>query len=435
VDRGRRDRLVRARHDRTADDERFVGAGDPDIGPDGPPIAGFRPDTVTRPAPITGSHSQQHYGAKVSFSYQFWRRVGLRVGRPRDPMLSAPLLLVVLIAVVAVATPRNLYFSRFLPVAPALAASMWPVAGTVAIGVLAIAVVLVAAGGDLPQASHLFTIAVIAAVTAAASYATHVRRQRERTLAEVRSVADTTQKVMLRTVPPCMGRIDIATLYLAAAAQARVGGDFYEALETAHGVRLIVGDVRGKGLPAVGVASGIVSCFREAAYDEPDLARLADRLELSMSRHLELLPDDGIEYFATALLAEIPDTGTDVRIVNCGHPPPLLLRSGEHVREVVPTVASPPINMAALVGEDYRADTLTFAAGDRMLFYTDGVSETRDRTGAFFPLTERAGRWAAQTPARLLADLHEDLVRFSHGRLDDDIAAVAVRARTADPSA
>ncbi|MFD8509262.1 PP2C family protein-serine/threonine phosphatase [Streptomyces sp. NPDC059687] len=363
----------------------------------------------------------------MNHSFRFRRAGSLR----EDLVLIAPLALTAIITVLAYVTPSNLYFSRFLALAPAFAASVWPVARTVAIGVLAAAidvVIAVTIGQMTEEHTYLFTLAVIACVTATAAYASHVRQQREQTLADVRAVADTTQKVLLRPVPQHLGRLDLETLYLAAAAQARVGGDFYEALETAHGVRLILGDVRGKGLPAVGMASAIVGCFREAAYDEPDLARLARRLDVSTSRYTTLLPGDKMEYFATALLAEIPDEGSVVQIVNLGHPPPLLFHAGA-VREVTPTAPSPPINMGALLsGEDYSIDTVLFTTEDQLLLYTDGVTETRGHTGAFFPLVQYAGLWDVDSPARLLEQLHRDLVDYSRGRLDDDIAAIAIRA-------
>ncbi|MFF3958903.1 PP2C family protein-serine/threonine phosphatase [Streptomyces sp. NPDC001890] len=351
-------------------------------------------------------------------------------------MRLVPLALIAIITVVAYVSPSNLHFSRFLSLAPVFAASVWPVVGTVAIGVLAAVidvVIAVTIGGVSVERTHLFTLAVIAGATAAAAFASHVRQQREQTLADVRSVAETTQKVLLRPMPHRLGRLDIEALYLAAAAQARVGGDFYEALETVHGVRMIIGDVRGKGLPAVGMASAVLGCFREAAYDEPDLARLARRLDVSTSRYTALLPDDRMEYFATALLVEIPDDGSAVGIVNLGHPPPLLLRAGT-VREVTPTAPSPPINMGALVEDGYRIDTFSFVIEDQLLLYTDGVTETRDHTGAFFPLVQHAGQWEAGSPSLLLEQLHSDLVRFSHDRLDDDIAAIAVRAAAGTPS-
>ncbi|MGW1259524.1 PP2C family protein-serine/threonine phosphatase [Streptomyces sp. NPDC002513] len=370
----------------------------------------------------------------MNYSGQFWRRAGsLREGL----VLLAPLVLTAIITVVSFVTPSHLHFSRFLSLAPAFAASVWPVAGTVAIGVIAAAinvVIAMAIGHTGQERTYLFTLAVIAGVTAAAACASHVRQRQEQTLADVRSVAEATQKVLLRPMPHRLGRLDIEALYLAAAAQARVGGDFYEALETAHGVRLIIGDVRGKGLPAVGTASAIMGCFREAAYDEPDLARLARRLDVSMGRYTALLHRDQPEYFATALLAEIPDDGSAVEIVNCGHPPPLLFSAGE-VREVTPTAPSPPINMGALIEGDYRIDTVSFASEDQLLLYTDGVSETRDHTGAFFPLVQHAGQWDADSPSQLLEQLHRDLLRYSRGRLGDDIAAIAIRAAATTASA
>ncbi|MFF8919196.1 PP2C family protein-serine/threonine phosphatase [Streptomyces sp. NPDC015032] len=363
----------------------------------------------------------------MNYSGRFWLRAG---GLREELALLAPLALTAIITVLAFVTPSNVRFSRFLSVAPALAASVWLVVGTVAIGVLAAVidvVIAVTVGHPGGSQTYLFTFAVITGVTAAAAYASHVRQQREQTLADVRSVAETTQKVLLRPMPHRLGRLDIEVLYRAAAAQACVGGDFYEALETAHGVRLIIGDVRGKGLPAVGMASAIVGCFREAAYDEPDLARLARRLDVSTSRYTTLMPGDQTEYFATALLVEIPGDGSAVEIVNCGHTPPLLFGAGA-IREVIPTAPSPPINMGALLGEDYRIDTVPFADKDQLLLYTDGVTETRDHTGTFFPLVQHAGQWDAGSPSRLLEQLHRDLVHYSRGRLNDDIAAIAVRA-------
>ncbi|MGW5589419.1 SpoIIE family protein phosphatase [Streptomyces sp. NPDC003857] len=69
-----------------------------------------------------------------------------------------------------------------------------------------------------------------------------------------------------------------------------------------------------------------------------------------------------------------------------------------------------------------------FTTEDQLLLYTDGVTETRGHTGAFFPLVQYAGLWDVDSPSRLLEQLHRDLVDYSRGRLDDDIAAIAIRA-------
>lgn len=97
------------------------------------------------------------------------------------------------------------------------------------------------------------------------------------------------------------------------------------------------------------------------------------------------------------------------------------------VRVLEPSAASPPLNLADLIGDRYFVDTHAFAAGDQLLLYTDGVTETRDRTGAFFPLPEWLLRQSPAAPRELLDRLHRELVRYSGGRLEDDIAALAVR--------
>jgi len=233
------------------------------------------------------------------------------------------------------------------------------------------------------------------------------------------------KRVLLRPVPRRLGQVSIETLYLSAAAEARIGGDLYEAVRTAHAVRLLIGDVRGKGLLAVETAAAMLGAFREAAHDESDLADVARRVEKSMSRRAdELAGSDAAERFVTAVFAEIPDHEPVVRIVNCGHPPPLLI-SRDAVTELSPADPSPPINLGLLAGDDYHTGTSPFHPGEQLLLYTDGVTDTRDRNGAFYPLTERIRPWTALPPRELLDHLHEDLLAYGDGHLDDDTAALA----------
>jgi serine phosphatase RsbU (regulator of sigma subunit) len=337
-------------------------------------------------------------------------------------------LVTVLIAGVAFATPREIAFSRLLPAAPALAAAVWPVLPTVLLGAFCF-LIMICISFVHPDLGTPYTAAAIAAVTLAAAYASHLRLQREETLFQVRLVADAAQKVLLRPLPHRIRDIEIESLYLAAQEQARIGGDLYEVADTPYGLRLLIGDVRGKGLSAVGAAAAVINCFRENAYDQPELEGLINRLQITMTRYSAAIPaDDQQEHFATALIIEVPYGGGDVRVLNCGHPPPVFVQSGE-VRVLEPTVPSTPLNLAALLGNNYFVDTIAFAPGDQMLLYTDGVTETRDPGGTFFPLPEWMRRHRADQPRELLNQLHTDLLRYSGGRLDDDIAALAVRYR------
>ena len=343
-------------------------------------------------------------------------------------MLLSPVLVTILITGLAASTPREIAFSRLLPAAPALAAALWPVLPTVLLGTFCL-LVMIGLGFVYSDLGTPYTAAAIAAVTLAAAYASHLRLQREETLFQVRLVADAAQKVLLRPLPHRVRDVEIESLYLAAQEQARIGGDFYEAADTPYGVRLLIGDVRGKGLSAVGAASAVTNCFRENAYDQPDLRAIVGRLQITVSRYSAAVPaDDRTEHFATALIAEIPHGGRHVSILNCGHPPPVFLRGGE-VQVLEPTLASTPLNLSALLGDHYHVDTTAFLPGDQMLLYTDGVTETRDRAGEFFPLADWARRHNQATPRELLDRLHADLFHYAGGRLDDDIAALAVRYR------
>ncbi|MGW1953315.1 PP2C family protein-serine/threonine phosphatase [Streptomyces sp. NPDC001920] len=346
-------------------------------------------------------------------------------GRWEAARLS-PVILTVLIAGLAFSTPREIAVSRLLPAAPALAAAMWPVLPTILLGAFCL-LTMVSLSFFYTDLGTQYTSAAIIAVTLAAAYASHVRIQREEILFQVRLVADAAQKVLLRPLPRRIEDVEIESLYLAAQEQARIGGDFYEAIGTPHGVRLLIGDVRGKGLSAVGAASAVISCFREAAYDEPDLKGIIHRLETTVTRHSAAFPaHDQPEHFATALLAEIPHAGGRVRLLNCGHPPPLIAHCGK-VRVLEPTTTSPPLNLAGLIGDRYWVDSVALAPGDQLLLYTDGVSETRDHAGQFFPLQEWMQQQGPRPPRELLDRLHRDLLQHGGGKLDDDIAALALR--------
>ncbi|MEV7542550.1 PP2C family protein-serine/threonine phosphatase [Streptomyces sp. NPDC089915] len=169
--------------------------------------------------------------------------------------------------------------------------------------------------------------------------ALHIRRRLIAELRRSREIARATQRVLLRPLP---GRIDglaLCAAQLSASRGAAVGGDLYEAVPTAYGVRMVIGDVRGHGLPALGAAAAVLGSFREAAYDEPSLGGVLLRMERSLRRHLRAEPAaSGGEEFVTVLLLQIAPDNT-VLALNCGHPWPYLLRRAA-VRE--PCGAFPP---------------------------------------------------------------------------------------------
>jgi len=263
------------------------------------------------------------------------------------------------------------------------------------------------------------TVLAVAGVTAAGVLASRARRCRERELAQARLVAEAAQKVVLRPVPRQAGPVRLAARYLSACCGARVGGDLYEVVTTADCVRLIVGDAQGKGLPAVQSAAAVLGVFREAAHEENSLEAIVSRIETSLARQL------GDEQFVTAILAEVSADGTKIELLGCGHPAPLLLGPARP-QFIGLDEGSLPLGLGQLANTPRIPVTIAFEPGDALLFYTDGTSEARNKTGAFFPLADSAAVRAAPDPATLADRLGDEVVRYVGHAPDDDMALLVI---------
>ncbi|AEW92625.1 MULTISPECIES: PP2C family protein-serine/threonine phosphatase [Streptomycetaceae] len=272
---------------------------------------------------------------------------------------------------------------------------------------------------DVATVVHATSAATVLAVTVTSAATVALVAARERELTDVRNVAEAAQRALLRPVASRIGRVRIAVRYRAAAAEARIGGDVYEAMTTPYGVRLLLGDVQGKGLPAVETAADVLGVYREAARAEPDLAVVAGRIDAALVRR------PVCEDFVTAVLVTVPLDDAPVVVVNCGHPPPMLRRDGR-VSEVEPPGHAPPLALLTLAGGGYRARPLALPDGGTLLLYTDGVSEARDAGGRFYPLAERLAALPAADPDALLDALLADVDRHTGGRLADDVAVLAL---------
>ncbi|MFB7512551.1 PP2C family protein-serine/threonine phosphatase [Streptomyces sp. NPDC056144] len=349
-------------------------------------------------------------------------RTQLNLGR------ALPFVVIVLASVADVATPDEDRFERLLVVAPALAAVTWSVRGTIQIGLLAMIVraLLTFDRGEalFPElvASELF----LALVTAAAAWVSRVRTRYEQDLREVTAVAEVVQRVVLRPLSPRLDRFELHLLYVAAAAKARIGGDFYEAVRVPGAVRVMLGDVQGKGLGAVETASVLLGSFRARVAEAPDLPALADSLDEGLVGYGGWDPEsDAAERFATVVLVEFPDDRDVARLLSCGHPAPLV-QHGTEVSTVDFSDPSLPVNLAGLAENRHHVEEIPFGPGDRLLLFTDGVSETRDRAGTFYPLETRMRGWVREPAADLPGMLHKDLAAYGGGGLDDDVAALLV---------
>lgn len=238
-----------------------------------------------------------------------------------------------------------------------------------------------------------------------------LRASREGRLARMTVIAETAQRAVLRSIPTAIGSVGLSARYVSAAAEALVGGDLYEVAATPFGVRVIVGDVRGKGLEAVQTAAAVLGAFRAVAFTEPDLAALSRTIDETLTRFV------GEEEFVTAIVGEFH--GDRVTLANCGHHPPLIVTGREFA--MVDT-GEPTLPLG--LGSDPGLTEHPWPRGARMLFYTDGLVEARDRSGEFFPLDDYAVEIGQGTVEEALDRLVEHLVEYAGHRMRDDLALV-----------
>ncbi|EYT82387.1 protein phosphatase [Streptomyces sp. Tu 6176] len=352
--------------------------------------------------------------------------------RWRHALLLTAVVLVGLITVFDIVTPSDIVLGPLLVIAPAITAWAEGPWTTGCVGALAVAAqAFIGWRSDLLLSRNLLVQVVALALLSVLIVALClVRDRRRRELAQVRSVAEAAQRVLLWPLPQRLGPVRLASLYLAAEDEASIGGDLYAAARTGGGARLMIGDVRGKGLPAIGEAALLLGAFREAAHQHTALPSLAASLERSVTRYLaDFEPEEESgERFVTALLLEVPDDDPVVRMTSCGHVAPLLL--GPDGRVSIPDLSpAPPLGVGLTAPGGSTVDVLPFGPGDTLLLYTDGVVEARDRRGVFYPLAERAAQWAGSAPQALLDHVRRDLIAHTGGRLGDDVAMIAVRRR------
>ena len=330
-------------------------------------------------------------------------------------LAALPFAVVVAVAVTDVLAGPGVGFLPVLSLGPALAAISRRPLPTALIGTLTLGLGVLLAFYDNLASSRRGTIALvtIAGVTLAGVIASAGRRRRERELANFKTIAEAAQQILLRPVPSRIPPVEVAVRYVSAAASARIGGDLYEVISVGGGVRLIIGDVLGKGLSAARTAAVVLGAFREAAYDALDLVHIAARIEAALEHQ------EAEEEFVTAVLAQIDADGSRVEILNCGHPPPLLVRDGAITAAESPET-SLPLGLGSLNPVVREPCAIPFKYGDRLLFYTDGISEARDKQGTFYPLEQSGAFLKAPDPGVALDRLSEDVLHHvGHALLDD----------------
>lgn len=245
------------------------------------------------------------------------------------------------------------------------------------------------------------------------------RRGAEDAESRARGLAQTLQQSFVPPLPPEVPGLDIAGAYRPAGDGSEVGGDFYDVFQVNTGEWIIaVGDVCGKGVEAAVLTSFVRHTLRALAVERDDPSEILRALNTALLAH-------GSDRFCTVVVLRLLRDGDDwlVKISSGGHPLPLLVDADGGIAEVgaagslVGVLAHPQL-------DDERR---IVGVGDRLVIYTDGVTEARGTTGLFgldgvVDLLGHAGTSAAAVTDALL----EGVLDFQDGQARDDIAIVTV---------
>ncbi len=221
---------------------------------------------------------------------------------------------------------------------------------------------------------------------------------------------------------------EIASLFQPAR---QVGGDFYDAFPTAEGaIALVVADVCDKGVGAALYMALFRSLIRSHAelHGSTTLALPAARSVVALTNDYIARTHGRSNMFATVFFGLLDPATGDLAWVNGGHEPPVLRRASGGIERLPPT--GPAVGM--LPDAAFSARRSVLEPGDLLLAFTDGVTEERDASGAFFG-EDRLARLAADpapSAADVLARIERDLRAF-RGDTDpsDDVTVLAVRRR------
>ncbi|MFB8036528.1 PP2C family protein-serine/threonine phosphatase [Streptomyces sp. NPDC056004] len=359
------------------------------------------------------------------------RRRGKPVGggaRTRRFVRMLPALMILGGLVFDALTPPTFTAIPLFVAAPLIAAPFFSLASTIRTAVASMLAVIALRlyTSSLPEAVPLIELLTLATVSVLAVVINGVVRRGNEQLASARYIAETAMRAVLPQPSDRIGGLHVAARYEAAQADEFVGGDLFAVADTPQGVRLVVGDVRGKGLDAVETVAVVIGAFREAAEQESSLEGVAGRLERALAREEARRGGlDVLEGFITAVLAEIPYGLPLVRIVNRGHPEPILLHPDGALEVLKPSVPALPIGMGLGTWPECT-DEWDLPAGTTLLLYTDGLSEARDAEGVFYDPAARLRGRIFPGPEELLSALTDDVRLHTGGETTDDMALLAV---------
>jgi serine phosphatase RsbU (regulator of sigma subunit) len=204
----------------------------------------------------------------------------------------------------------------------------------------------------------------------------------------------------------------------------RAGGDAFDHSLTQSTLHAAILDSMGHNLASGLTTAVAMAGCRNARRAGADLPQLVDTVDQALA---QWLPDQ----YCTGILSQLDLTHGVFRWINCGHPPPLLIRDRRVLSHALERTPQPPMGLAAQFSDaPHEVNEVTLEAGDRVLLYTDGVTEARVEGGQQLGLERftdsiiRATAAGKPAPEALRLLIHSILERQNQLRDDATILLI-----------
>ena len=245
-----------------------------------------------------------------------------------------------------------------------------------------------------------------------------VQQQRDDLVKDVELAAQV-QRLFLPLGKPAIAGLQIAGMMQPARG---VSGDYYDYIPIdQHTIQIIVADVSGKGVPAALLMAATAAAMRLEANHDRSMLEQVGRLNTGILS----VSDD--ERYVTLLVAEIDADKRTLHYVNCGHNPGLLFRASTgtltRLNSSCPPIGLSPEEICELASAD-------LAAGDVIVFYTDGVTEAVNRLGEEFGLERLSTlvrRGSSLSAEELMIDIYNTAADFCGDDFNDDVTILVVK--------
>lgn len=252
----------------------------------------------------------------------------------------------------------------------------------------------------------------------------------ERKLAEeaMRHQVCLLQRALIPAKPPVIEGYLVASAYIPAFADQEIGGDFLDVFMTEAGkVGILIGDVSGKGIESAALAATTRSTVRAFAYDSSSPADAMTHANSLLSAHQM----DYMQFVTTFLAVLDPVTG-DISYCSAGHPPAIV--SGENGDTELLYTHNVPLGVFG--GVSYEERLYTLRPGDRLVLYTDGITEAARDSDLFGTegLERVISAYGRANPDELVGKVLDAVRDWARGRLRDDTAVLIVRREKRPPA-